>query len=162
MRTIRAVLDRIDSLTIPLARGLAVYPHPPTYRDAVVDCCGCKGREPPLPQLRAMQPSFDIAGEERFLQDIVDEVLAQSVWITGARRMRGQELIESRRSVRLAVTAALSGKVCERAAGVIKAAFTKMLTKRKLSELATPLRYIQSISCTQSRRVPTSVMHTCS
>jgi serine palmitoyltransferase len=76
-------------------------------------------------------PSFDIAGEERVLQDIVDEVLSQGVWITRARRLRGQELVEARPSIRLAVTAGLSRKECERAAGVIKAAVTKVLAKRK-------------------------------
>ena len=76
-------------------------------------------------------PSFDIAGEERVLQDIVDEVLAQGVWNTRARRLRGQELVELRPSIRLAVTAALSRKECERAAAVIKAAATKVLAKRK-------------------------------
>ena len=39
-------------------------------------------------------PTFDIAGEERLLQDIVDEALAQGVWSTRARRLRGQELVE--------------------------------------------------------------------
>jgi len=53
------------------------------------------------------------------------------VWITRARRLRGQELVEVRPSIRLAVTAALSRKECERAAGVIKAAVAKVLTKRK-------------------------------
>ena len=75
--------------------------------------------------------SFDIAGEERLLQDIVDEALAQGVWTTRARRLRGQELVEARPSIRLAVTAALSRKECERAAGVIKVAVAKVLVKRK-------------------------------
>ena len=60
------------------------------------------------------------------LQDIVDEVLAQGVWITRARRLRGQELVEVWPSIRLAVTAALSRKECERAAAV-----TRVLAKRK-------------------------------
>jgi serine palmitoyltransferase len=75
--------------------------------------------------------SFDISVEERLLQDIVDEALAQGVWITRARRLRGQEVVEARPSIRLAVTAALSRKECERAAGVVKAAAVKVLTKRK-------------------------------
>jgi hypothetical protein len=33
------------------------------------------------------------------------EVLAQAMWMTSARRLRGQELVESRPSIRLAVTA---------------------------------------------------------
>ena len=61
----------------------------------------------------------------------MDEVLAQGVWITRARRLRGQELVESRPRIRLAVTAALSPKECERAAGVIKVAVTKVLAERK-------------------------------
>ena len=65
------------------------------------------------------------------LQDIVDEVLAQGMWITRARHLRGQELVEVRPSIRLAVTATLSRKECERAAAVIKAAVTKVMAKRK-------------------------------
>ena len=76
-------------------------------------------------------PSFDIADEERVLQDIVEEVLTQGVWITRARRLRGQELVEVRPRIRLALTAALSRKECERTAAVIKAAVTKVLAKRK-------------------------------
>ncbi|KAH9060257.1 serine palmitoyltransferase [Lactarius vividus] len=47
------------------------------------------------------------------------------------RRLRGQELVEARPSIRLTITAALSRKERERAAGVIKAAVVKVLTKRK-------------------------------
>ncbi|KAH9021684.1 pyridoxal phosphate-dependent transferase [Lactarius deliciosus] len=57
-------------------------------------------------------PSFDIVGEERLLQDIVDEALAQGVWMARARRLRGQELVEARQSTRLAVTAGLSRCRC--------------------------------------------------
>jgi serine palmitoyltransferase len=129
IRAIRAVLERVDCITIPShtvspiihiyvrslppsasAPHLAVKPSNPAGRDA---------------------PSFDIATEERLLQDIVDEALAQGVWITRARRLRGQEVFEARPSIRLAVTAALSRKECERAAGVIKAAAVKVLGKRK-------------------------------
>ena len=74
---------------------------------------------------------MDIADEERVLQDIVDDVLAHGVWITRARRLRGQELVKVQPRIRLAVTAALSRKECERAAGVIKAALTKVPVKRK-------------------------------
>jgi serine palmitoyltransferase len=76
-------------------------------------------------------PSSDIAGEERMLQDIVDEVLVQGVRIARARRLRAQELVEARQSIRLAVTAALSHKECERTTAIIKAAATKVLAKRK-------------------------------
>ena len=41
-------------------------------------------------------PSFDIVGDERTLQYIVDEVLAQGVWITHASRLREQERLSCR------------------------------------------------------------------
>jgi len=77
----------------PLARGLADHPHLPTYCDAIVVCCDREGAEPRDPGF-GDAPSFDIAGSERVLQDIVDGVLALGVWITRARRLRGQELVE--------------------------------------------------------------------
>jgi serine palmitoyltransferase len=89
----------------PLARGFVNHPHPHTYRDAVVDRCGPEG-----PELRhrgfARCTVVRHAGEERLLQELVDEVLAQGVWITRARLLRGQELVETRPSIRLAVAAA--------------------------------------------------------
>ncbi|KAH9053638.1 hypothetical protein EDB87DRAFT_1580968 [Lactarius vividus] len=48
-----------------------------------------------------------------------------------AHMLRGQELVEARLSIRLAVMAALLGKECERAARVIKAAVAKVLAKRE-------------------------------
>ena len=79
----------------------------------------------------AKAPSFDIAGEGCPLRDIMGEAQAQGVWITQARRLRGQELVETRSSTRLAVTAALARKEYERTAGVIMAAVATVLTKRK-------------------------------
>ena len=76
-------------------------------------------------------PSLDIAGEERVLQDIAGEVLAQGVWITRARRLRGQELVEVRPGIRIAFMNALSHKHCEGATTVIKAAIRKELAKRE-------------------------------
>ena len=76
-------------------------------------------------------PSLDIAGGERVLQDIAGEVLAQGVWITRARRLRGQELVEVRPGIRIAFMNALSHKHCEGATTVIKAAIRKELAKRE-------------------------------
>ena len=129
VRAIRAVLDRVDTITIPShAASLIIHIHlrSPAHSSAVT----LKAPNTSTPAPRE-PPSFDIADEERVLQDIVEEVLAQAVWITRARRLRGQELIEVRPSIRLAVTAALSRKECERASAVIKAAVTKVLAKWK-------------------------------
>ncbi|KAH9972637.1 serine palmitoyltransferase [Lactifluus volemus] len=134
IRAIRGVLERVDCITIPshsVSPIIHIYVRssPPSAsathllpHSIAAKPSNPAGRDP---------PSFDIATEERLLQDIVDEALAQGVWITRARRLRGQEVIEARPSIRLAVTAALSRKECERAAGVIKAAALKVLGKRK-------------------------------
>ena len=74
---------------------------------------------------------FDVETEERLLQDIVEEALAQGVMVTRAKRLRGQELSEVRPSIRLALTAALTRKECEKAATVVKAAFVKVVGKRR-------------------------------
>ena len=131
MRAIRAVLDRIDSLTIPSHAALPIiHIH---LRTATLSLT--------VPATKVLTtasrdaPSFDIAGEERLLQDIAGgrdtRAAAQGVWITRARRLRGHELFESRPSIHLAVTAALPRKERERAAGVIEATVTKVLTKWK-------------------------------
>jgi len=129
VRAIRAVLDRVEAIMIPShAASPIIHIHLRSGTSSLP--ATAKASNPAIPAPRDA-PSFDIAGEERVLQDIVEEVLAQGVWITRARRLRGQELIETRPSIRLAVTSALSRKECERAAGVIKSAVTKVLAKRK-------------------------------
>jgi serine palmitoyltransferase len=129
VRAIRAVLDRVEVITIPShAASPIIHIH---LRSATPPSAATQKAPNPMTPAPREPPSFDIAGEERVLQDIVDEVLSQGVWITRARRLRGQELVEARPSIRLAVTAALSRKECERAAGVIKATVTKVLAKRK-------------------------------
>jgi hypothetical protein len=52
------------------------------------------------------------------------------VWITRERCLHGQELVEARPSVRLAVTSTLLRKDCECTAGIVKAAFAKLHAKR--------------------------------
>jgi hypothetical protein len=123
----RAVLDRIDTLTIPShAASPIIHIHLRTATPSLT-VAAAKAANPAM-AAPGDALSFDIAGEECPLQNIVDDyVLAQGVWITRARRLRGQELVESRPSIRPAVTAAaaLSRKESERIAGVIKAAVTK-------------------------------------
>jgi serine palmitoyltransferase len=125
IRAIRTVLERVDCITIPShAASPIIHIYVRTQPPAVA-ATGSKSSSNSAP------PAFDIEVEERLLQDVVDEALAQGVWITRARRLRGQEVVEARPSIRLAVTAALSRKECERAAGIVKAAAVKVLSKRK-------------------------------
>jgi serine palmitoyltransferase len=123
-------VDRIDTLSIPShATSPIIHIH---LRTSTPSLTVAAAKAPnPVTAASCDAPSFDIAGEERLLQDIVDEVLAHGVWVTGARRPCGQELVESRQSIRFAVTVALSHRECEHATGVNKAAVTKVLTKRK-------------------------------
>ena len=122
IRAIRTILERVDCITIPSHAAspiIHIYVRQPSV--------GAGSKLSP----NSASLAFDVATEERLLQDIVDEALAQGVWITRARRLRGQEIVDARPSIRLAVTAALSRKECERAAGVVKAAAVKVLAKRK-------------------------------
>lgn len=124
IRAIRTVLERVDCITIPSHTASPII-HIYVRAQPHAAVAGPKSSSNSAP------PAFDIAEEERLLQDVVDEALAQGVWITRARRLRGQEVVEARPSIRLAVTSALSRKECERAASVVKAAAVKVLTKRK-------------------------------
>ena len=65
------------------------------------------------------------------MQEIVDEALTQGMWVTCVWLLRGQEVVKVCPSICLAVTAVLSQKECEHAAGIIKAAAIKVLTKHK-------------------------------
>ncbi|EIN14688.1 serine palmitoyltransferase [Punctularia strigosozonata HHB-11173 SS5] len=113
IRAVRAILDRVDCLVIPSHPASPIIHLYPT---SIV----------PTPA-----PSFDVALEERLLQEIVDEALAQGVLITRAKRLRGQEMVDARPSIRLAITAALTRKECEKAANLVKAAAIKVLGRRR-------------------------------
>ncbi|KAH9060420.1 hypothetical protein EDB83DRAFT_2224261, partial [Lactarius deliciosus] len=131
VRAIRAVLDPVEAITIPSHPASPII-HTHLRSAPMRSASTSASAKPPNPATPAPRDARSFtAGEERLLQDIVDEALAQGVWTTRARRLRGQELVEARPSIRLAVTAALSRKECERAAGVIKAAVVKVVTKRK-------------------------------
>lgn len=58
-------------------------------------------------------PSYDWVLEDKVLQEVVDEALAQGVLITRAKRLRGQEAVEPRSSIKMVATAA---KECAKAA----------------------------------------------
>ncbi|KAI0265363.1 serine palmitoyltransferase [Gloeopeniophorella convolvens] len=129
IRAMRAVLERADGIVIPShPASPIIHIHLRAPSDSAP--AASKPSNPVHAHVRDA-PVFDIAAEEHVLQEIVDEALAQGVWATRARRLRGQEVVEARPSIRLAVSAALSRKECERAAGVVKAAAAKVLGRRK-------------------------------
>ena len=145
VRAVRAVLDRADYIHIPSHPVSAVihlqikWPTlqvPPSSPSLSTSRSGSGSstkhhHSNPLSVKSRDAPQFDWALEERVLQEVVDEALAQGVLVTRAKRLRGQELVEGRPSVRLALSAALSRKDCEKAAGVLKAAFAKVVGRRR-------------------------------
>ena len=141
VRAVRAILDRVDCINIPSHPASAVihlqvkWPTlqvpPVASSSASVSSSGSGKHSNPHSVKPRESVHFDIELEERVLQEVVEEALAQGVLVTRAKRLRGQELIEVRPSVRLAVTAALSRKDCEKAASVVKAAFAKVVGRRR-------------------------------
>ena len=95
MRAICAVLDRIDAVTIPSHAASPII-HIQLRSATPSASTSTKPVNRATPASRDAV-SFDIAGEELQLQDIADEALAQGVWITWARQLRGQELVEAGR-----------------------------------------------------------------
>jgi serine palmitoyltransferase len=51
--------------------------------------------------------------------------------ITKAKRLRGQEMVDARPSIRLAMTSALTKKETEKAVNIVKTALMKVLSRKK-------------------------------
>jgi len=58
--------------------------------------------------------------EERVLQEVVEECFAQNVMVNRAKRLKGQEILEPRPSIRLALSSALTRKETEMAVTVLR------------------------------------------
>ncbi|PFH50829.1 hypothetical protein AMATHDRAFT_60294 [Amanita thiersii Skay4041] len=149
IRAARAILDRVDGISIPshpaspiIHIHLKSFPpnslHPQSavsLASSISSSSGAGRRSDPtsiLPRdVTKHGWDWDVETEETLLQEVVEEALAQGVMITKAKRLRGQEMVEPRPSIRLALTSALSRKETEKAVGVVKAALAKVLCKRK-------------------------------
>ncbi|KAI0708671.1 serine palmitoyltransferase [Earliella scabrosa] len=134
VRAVRAILDRVDCITIPshpASATIHLQIRWPTLQIPKENTSSPGKPSNPLSVKPRDPPQFNVELEEKLLQDIVEEALQQGVLITRAKRLRGQELIDVRPSIRLAITAALSRKDCEKAAVVVKAAFVKVIGKRR-------------------------------
>jgi serine palmitoyltransferase len=57
--------------------------------------------------------------------------LSQGILLTRSKRLKEQEAMDWKPSIRIAVTSALERKEVEKAAGVIKVAVGKVLAKRR-------------------------------
>jgi serine palmitoyltransferase len=116
IRAIRAVLEKTEGITLLGHRA-----------SPIIHFC-LRTQQQSLP---ASQSTYDYEAEERVLQDIVDDSIANGVLLTRAKHLRGQEMVESRPTIRIAATAALTRKEVEKAAGVVKASVTRILGKRR-------------------------------
>ncbi|CAL1710026.1 unnamed protein product [Somion occarium] len=143
IRAVRVILDRVDCISIPshpasatihlhvkLPSPMHLSPRVPPPSPSLSSSSSGKPSNPLSPTPREA-PQFDAELEEKLLQDVVEEALAQGVLITRAKRLRGQELNDIRPSIRLAISAALNKKDCEKAANVVKAAFVKIVGRQR-------------------------------
>lgn len=135
-----AILDRVDCITIPSHPASPVIHiqfrsqpgsslHPCTAATMAIP--GKQSNPLSISGKDSASQDWDIDVEERLLQDVVEEALAQGVIISRAKRLRGQEMLDARPSIRLALTSALTKKETEKAVGIVKAALVKVLGKRR-------------------------------
>ncbi|KAH9018459.1 hypothetical protein EDB84DRAFT_647926 [Lactarius hengduanensis] len=123
VRATRAVLDCVEAITNP-SRTASPIIHIHLRYAPTRSASTSRSRRTLRPLRRAMHRRSTWWVRSACYR-IVDEAPAQGLWTTRTRRLRGNELVEARPSTRLAVTAALSRKECERAADVIKAVVVK-------------------------------------
>jgi serine palmitoyltransferase len=141
VRAARAILDRVEVITIPS------HPASPIVHIYVRQTPPALLSPPPSSSAVTLKPQYsnshsitsakdtgcegEYEAEERLLQEVVEEVLAQGVIVTRAKRLKGQEMVEPRPSIRLALTSALTRKETEKAVGVLKSALVKVLGRRR-------------------------------
>ncbi|KAJ6612112.1 serine palmitoyltransferase [Mycena sp. CBHHK59/15] len=102
IRVARAILDDLDCISIPS------HPASPIIH---------------------IHWDWDIDAEERTLQLVVDEALKRGVMITRAKRLRGQEMVEARPSIKLAMTSELSAEEVKKAVKIVSQALKDVLRK---------------------------------
>jgi serine palmitoyltransferase len=134
IRAARAVLDKVDCISIPSHPAspiihIHIRPIPSATLQPSTAPFSPSSKQSPAAGREAARHAIE--QDERLLQDVVDEALAQGVLITRTKYPRGQEANEPKPSIRLALTSALTRKETEKAVGVMKAALIKVLNKRR-------------------------------
>ncbi|KAF4613356.1 hypothetical protein D9613_010864 [Agrocybe pediades] len=146
VRAARAILDRVECITIPSHPAspvihIYVKQQYPGLLSPVPMSASLSASSTSSKQHHSLHSAKDVAREsaraaeylveERLLQEVVDETLAQGVIVTRAKRLPGQEIVEPRPSIRLALTSGLTRKETERAVTVLKGVLVKVLGKRR-------------------------------
>lgn len=87
------------------------------------------GKSNPHSQLPNPPPFWltNVEHDDKILQEVVDECFALGILVTRAKRLDGQENVEVRRTIRVAVCAALTRKEVERAANILKTSLVKVV-----------------------------------
>ncbi|KAJ7122974.1 serine palmitoyltransferase [Mycena epipterygia] len=138
IRVARTILDDLDCISIPSHTASPIIhmhvrkPAPTLLHPGSASSSGhsLKPSNPTsiLPR-DAGKWDWDIDAEERLLQQVVDEALKRGVMITRAKRLRGQEMVEARPSIRLALTSELSAEEVKKAVKVVSQALKDVLRK---------------------------------
>ena len=138
VQAVRSTLHGVEGIEIlshPISAivhiALKSDPAPPNLLSVPMQTSG-SGRSNPASIVSAKGAvTFDWQLEEKILQEVVDEALNAGVLITRAKKLRGQELVEVRPTIRLAVSSALTKTETEKAAATVKSAFVKVLSRRR-------------------------------
>ncbi|KAJ7761588.1 serine palmitoyltransferase [Mycena maculata] len=138
IRVARSILDDLDCISVPSHPASPIIhmhvrkPSTPMLHPASAASSGhsLKPSNPAsvLPR-DASTWDWDIEAEERALQQVVEEALRRGVMITRAKRLRGQEMVEARPSIRLALTSDMSVDEVKKAIKVVAQAFKDVLRK---------------------------------
>ncbi|KAF7331593.1 Serine palmitoyltransferase [Mycena kentingensis (nom. inval.)] len=142
VRVARGILDDLDYISVPSHPAspiIHIYARPKTVappsqgllHPSAAAHVSTKPSNPTnvLPR-DAANWDWDIAAEERALQLVVDYALSKGVMITRAKRLRGQEMVEARPSIRLALTSELTADEVKKAVKIVAAGLKEVLASK--------------------------------
>jgi serine palmitoyltransferase len=139
IRVARTLLDDLDCISIPSHPASPIIhmhvrkPTPLLLHPASASSGSGHSLKPSNPTSvlprEASKWDWDIEAEERALQQVVEEALKRGVMITRAKRLRGQEMVEARPSIRLALTSELSADEVKKAVKIVSNALKDVLRK---------------------------------
>ncbi|KAH9474532.1 Serine palmitoyltransferase 1 [Psilocybe cubensis] len=143
VRAARAILDRVDCITIPSHPASPIihiyvrqpqshqYLQYPAPISASSSSSSAKHHHSHHVSAKDAVRDAEYEVEERLLQEVVEETLSHGVIVTRAKRLKGQEIVEPRPSIRLTLTSGLTKKETEKAVNVLKTVLVKVLSKRR-------------------------------